>query len=626
MSITETLIHRHCGGGATAKHDAHYSSNRNFDDYNSSSDYDDDMDDAHVSKRKFDDYSSSDYDDADLLDLVSVKMRKETETTLSQRLQFFVRIAASSKSLVIQASEEETVESVHERIETITGIPVQFQRLTHNLRQLKRKRRLRECGIQNDATLLLVCHAPIGACNVVLKSVQKMVSLINSLCRGECECLVEYASTMIENHMTRHFDNPEYYSFFMSLKVPLALVTLYASPHGVNRDIANSAITHFLNCTHPNTSKDLQVHCLPVVLKLCKLLRKVGCEDTLYLVCRGTFGVLLANVGGVSPMTPKRMAVLQGIFAFVRELADNLLRDLDSSIDSPTCAGPLLQDVQDFASFLVPIRKGVGEWQDLKGICREEEPYAAGMAEHLRTMYVQLLSKMDKCLHSMEGCLADKEQGEGDDEDVFYLGWSLYLPILKELYKISELFDSAEFWRVLECRRNMLSQLVVRFAERRSKHHWWILERKSVTTFETRRHFAMMLFPDMNDDLEEFHEMLVDRNQLLAESFEYIAGAEAESLQGGLFMEFKNEDATGPGVLREWFLLVCQGLFNPQNALFVACPNDRRRFFPHPGEFRLEILMHNFPLLLTMHWEYFQMANVWPGLTFFLCPFQKTEI
>ncbi|KAL2527244.1 E3 ubiquitin-protein ligase UPL5 [Abeliophyllum distichum] len=48
-------------------------------------------------------------------------------------------------------------------------------------------------------------------------------------------------------------------------------------------------------------------------------------------------------------------------------------------------------------------------------------------------------------------------------------------------------------------------------------------------------------------------------------------------------MEFKNEEATGPGVVREWFFLVCQAIFNPQNALFVACPKDRRRFFPNPA-------------------------------------------
>lgn len=84
--------------------------------------------------------------------------------------------------------------------------------------------------------------------------------------------------------------------------------------------------------------------------------------------------------------------------------------------------------------------------------------------------------------------------------------------------------------------------------------------------------------------MRELHEMLIDRAQLLAESFEYIAHSDPRSLHNGLFMEFKNEEATGPGVLREWFFLVCQAIFDQQNALFVACPNDRRRFYPNPGK------------------------------------------
>lgn len=56
--------------------------------------------------------------------------------------------------------------------------------------------------------------------------------------------------------------------------------------------------------------------------------------------------------------------------------------------------------------------------------------------------------------------------------------------------------------------------------------------------------------------------MLIDRSHLLDESFEYITQARQSELRGGLFMEFKNEEATGPGVLREWFCLVCQALFS----------------------------------------------------------------
>ncbi|KAM3289450.1 hypothetical protein P3S67_017738 [Capsicum chacoense] len=91
----------------------------------------------------------------------------------------------------------------------------------------------------------------------------------------------------------------------------------------------------------------------------------------------------------------------------------------------------------------------------------------------------------------------------------------------------------------------------------------------------------MMMLQKFRDKNE--HEMLIDRSQLLEESFEYIGDADPTLLRGVLYMEFKHEEATGPGVLREWFYLVCREIFNPLNALFVACPNDRRRFLPNPG-------------------------------------------
>ncbi|MCL7046090.1 hypothetical protein MKW94_023616 [Papaver nudicaule] len=94
----------------------------------------------------------------------------------------------------------------------------------------------------------------------------------------------------------------------------------------------------------------------------------------------------------------------------------------------------------------------------------------------------------------------------------------------------------------------------------------------------------MMLLPELKGDYEHLFLMLIDREQLLAESFEYISKADAKDLVGGrIFMKFKNEEATGPGVLREWFCSVCQAIFNPQNALFVACPDDNRRFYPNPA-------------------------------------------
>ena len=95
----------------------------------------------------------------------------------------------------------------------------------------------------------------------------------------------------------------------------------------------------------------------------------------------------------------------------------------------------------------------------------------------------------------------------------------------------------------------------------------------------------MMLLSRVGDeDNNLILEILIDRSRLLEDSFEYIAHAEADTLRAGLTVEFKDEEATGPGVLREWFVLVCEAIFDPQTALFVACPNDGRRFFPNPGK------------------------------------------
>ncbi|RRT62322.1 hypothetical protein B296_00041766 [Ensete ventricosum] len=119
---------------------------------------------------------------------------------------------------------------------------------------------------------------------------------------------------------------------------------------------------------------------------------------------------------------------------------------------------------------------------------------------------------------------------------------------------------------------------------RRDHNLRWFLKYKDVIDFEARRNLVLMMLPEVKEE-DELHEMLIDRSRLLPESFDYIGQVDATELQGGLFMEFKDEEATGPGVLREWFCLLCQAIFNCDNPLFLPCPRDHRRFFPNPGEF-----------------------------------------
>ncbi|MCE5165698.1 hypothetical protein HAX54_011747, partial [Datura stramonium] len=95
---------------------------------------------------------------------------------------------------------------------------------------------------------------------------------------------------------------------------------------------------------------------------------------------------------------------------------------------------------------------------------------------------------------------------------------------------------------------------------------------------------------------------LKDLSLLLEESFEYIGHGDPALLRGDLFMGFKHEEDTGPGV-EEWFLLHVEDL-QSSKYLFVAYPNDRRRF--------LQTGMIAF-------WLYAQNANrncVSPGILF----------
>jgi len=128
----------------------------------------------------------------------------------------------------------------------------------------------------------------------------------------------------------------------------------------------------------------------------------------------------------------------------------------------------------------------------------------------------------------------------------------------------------------------------------------WITRHRDLLEFEARRHLAMAMLPELvrGANAPPPHEMLIDRGRLLPDSFGYIAHATPQELRAVLSVAFKHEQATGPGVLREWFCLVCQALFNPRLVLFSACPQDRRRFFINPTS-----------VVDPLHLEYFEFAG-----------------
>ncbi|XVE87679.1 hypothetical protein DITRI_Ditri19aG0007000 [Diplodiscus trichospermus] len=522
-------------------------------------------------------------------------------TRSSSRLQFFIRMISGGKTLVFQANSEDTVKSLHESIQAMTGIPVMEQGLIYRGKQLQWEQSLADCAIQNDAGLQLIGRMRSTEHPQTWQVMDDMISLICRLYREEKipsstkhikDCLVNFFANVPKDN---NDSAAAHFQIFMASSAPTALVMLYMSPIIGNKQCADTSIRHFLTSCRSTVSKQLHSYCAPIVLEFCKLLRKVANEDSLYSSCRSTLGVLLETVvasRGLMLPEVKGLIAMQEIFPFVSELADKLSKELDSTVDSNTTAASLSSDVRDFTSFLNPFRSAISEQVGFRipiSIEWEKEdynhpPYGKEI-EFLHAIFNDLLDKMEKCLIRVEESFAARGSIEGE---MLHTGWSQYLAVLKELNGISKLYEGAEeqFWMVLRNRKASLCALIIKFA-RRSDDNQWLLEHKDVTDFESRRHLAMLMFPEVKEDYEELHEMLIDRSQLLAESFEYIARADPESLHAGLFMEFKNEEATGPGVLREWFFLVCQAIFNPENALFVPCSNDRRRFFPNPGKFPL---------------------------------------
>ncbi|KAJ9562883.1 hypothetical protein OSB04_008043 [Centaurea solstitialis] len=505
---------------------------------------------------------------------------------------------SGGNTLVLHGNPHDTVKLIHEKIQAVTGIPMIEQRLIYQGRQLQWDHTLAECMIRNDAGLHLVGRMRSTEHPQAWQLVDDLVSTIYRLCKGEKGVclksvkpkLIEFLNMTAKNNVDRDHLAP-HLNIFLSLCAPAALVMLYMSPHQGNRDCAEELIRHFIDSGRDMLPKPIYSQCAPVVLEFCKLIgRTAARDDPLYTLCRGSLASMVEDLrigrslrsyeNGGGNNKPVTNIAVEDIFPFVAELANLLSETLVSSMEPSNSVGPSLCDVNNFAAFLRPLRAAIKDQPDFGGLIpmpiRYSLPCYRDEIKLLYALFDELFEKVQMCLDKMEGDLVM--------EDTEEVGWDQYLAILKELRGIAKLYQGVEdsFWKSLKRNKVSLSYLIIRYATR-DEDYKWILEHKELLDFESRRHLVMLLLPEMKDEYEELHEMLIDRSQLLAESFEYITRADPDMLRGGLFMEFKNEEATGPGVLREWFFLVCRDIFNPQNALFVACPNDRRRFFPNPA-------------------------------------------
>ncbi|XP_026383383.1 E3 ubiquitin-protein ligase UPL5-like [Papaver somniferum] len=546
-----------------------------------------------------DDETSSRFLNSNTQSVPSCSTRYVGSSSSSKSLHFFVR-NSDGNTQVIHANADDTVESVHEQIRNKTGIPVFEQGyLVYGRKNLEMDKTLGYYSIQRDAQLQLVARMRSTQYPDTWKAVDRLILTIGSLCRDEQHRDGAHATIVINS--VKHFidmslrfktrnDDDAYVShhiqIFVCAGAAAALVMLFLSPIRDNKECAEKAIQLFLNPLVDDEVKiELRTHFVPIILEFCILLcSETSTENPLYISCRNEVRKTLETIHVDRSRCfnyAQGRVVIQG---FVSELGRKVIKGLEYS--PQTAAMSFLGDVSDFVAFSSPmcnaIEDGLGGMDHLPLCLTDLHPCYVMELGTLHLIFLEMLGKIDERLKKMEISVG-RSRGEMDDS--LRSGWGgQYLSILKALNILSEIYEGAEekVQSVLRSRQAGLDALVTNSS--RNDDHLWILEHKDLISFECRRHLAMTLLPELKEDYTRLFEMLIDRDQLLAESFKYVSKADVKDLVGGrLFPEFKNEKATGHGVLREWFCLVCQAICNPRNGLFLACADDNRRFFPNPA-------------------------------------------
>ncbi|KAG2644218.1 hypothetical protein PVAP13_2KG298170 [Panicum virgatum] len=372
----------------------------------------------------------------------------------------------------------------------------------------------------------------------------------------------------------------EYLDIFLQAGAALALVRLYLSKSAF-RSYAESAIKCFIATDSSSLPMDVLVLTAPVLLEFCRLLSMAaGKKELLYRSCRRSLASVLSTGPRLPPTMNSPTRLIEQILPFACETVDVVLEGLASM---SMMVSPI--DLDEFSNFFKVMCQQARHWISGEGwmprnlYSRESERGNTWMWRFYN-MSMDMLKRLDECLKRLEMDLSLSSDSIGVTEgQTIWAARSHILVVLTELDFISAIYEEVghNLQLVLMAHRAPLNALV-RCSKRNERLHW-LVKHKNLLCFEARRNLVFMMLPEGKDDFGELHEMLIDRSHLLDESFNYIAQARHSELRGGLFMEFKNEEATGPGVLREWFCLVCQALFSPKQVLFSPCPEDKRRFY-----------------------------------------------
>ncbi|KAI3875732.1 hypothetical protein MKW92_030954 [Papaver armeniacum] len=355
----------------------------------------------------------------------------------------------------------------------------------------------------------------------------------------------------------------------------LLLAELLDTPIQENKEIAKECVRLFLIDPKTNSGfffpRCIQNQCATIVLTFCRLFQHAtdDHEQQLYDSCRKTLVSILKSIAFSNRTRYFGIAytsnLIVGLYQFVTEIVDTKLLVHLKFIYEPPSSLPTCDLTKNGLS--LPVNT-----DDLK---EGDNPCYLVEIFLFHCDFSSLLTRLEQGLDCLEEAIRD-----AGGKLKFNTGWSLFLSLFGDgEERLSEAFRE----------HPLAINYLIRYSKR-GDDHLWLLKYGSAIDFESRRHLKVMMFPEVKDDNGKLHKLLVDRSLLFKESFELIAHVKPKSLHNGLFVEFKDEVATGHGVLREWLLLVCQALFSPESSLFVECPEDRRRFFPNPAQLKPEQL------------------------------------
>ncbi|KAJ1290160.1 hypothetical protein BS78_02G222000 [Paspalum vaginatum] len=520
-----------------------------------------------------------------------------------RELHFFVR-ATDSRTIAMHARCDDTVGAVLDHLRAC-GYGRDL-RLLYAGRQLAPEATLAELRLPPDSTLHLAARlrstqhphawqlaahiaATAGGAESDAASVSAAASSLDELVK-EFILSAHRANLGLSRHDRGAADDEraavagdhaaEHIDIFLQAGAALALVRLYVSKSPF-RFYAERAIKCFVATEPSSLPMDVLVMTAPVLLEFCRLLSlTAGKKELLYRSCRRTLASVLSTRPRLPPSMNSPTGLIEQVLPFARETMDVVLDGLASL---SMAVSPI--DLDEFSNFFKVMCQQARHWISGEGpmpmnLYNRESEHGDTWISRFYNMSMDMLEKLDDCLKRFEMDLSLSSESIGVTEgQTIWAARSHILIMLTELDFISAIYEDVghRLKLLLLSHRGPLNALV-RCSKRNERLHW-LVKHKNILCFEARRNLVFMMLPEGKDDFGDLHEMLIDRSHLLDESFNYIALAKHNELRGGLFMEFKNEEATGPGVLREWFCLVCQALFSPKQVLFSPCPEDKRRFY-----------------------------------------------